>query len=111
MDATPADGTADLRGGHPMSETPETPVQQIEVKASGAGDSGSPGGSSREDFLDKAKEKLDRAFEEAREELTELVDEAKEELAEIREKAPGWVKDARRKVADFLEPDPTPKQE
>ena len=92
-----------------MTDDPETPFQEIEVKTSEP--SGSGGDSSGKEFLDRAKEKLDRAFEEAREELTELVDEAKEEFGEIREKAPGWVKDARRKVADFLEPDPDPKKE
>lgn len=86
-----------------MMEDPQIPIQKIEVRSS---EPGGAGGSSREEFLDRAKAKLDRAFEEAKEELTELVDEAKEEFGEIREKAPGWVRDARRKVADFLEPEP-----
>jgi F0F1-type ATP synthase membrane subunit b/b' len=88
-----------------MVDDPETPIQEIEVKAD------EPGESSGQEFLDRAKEKLDQAFEEAKQELTELVEEAKEEFGEIREKAPGWVKDARRKVADFLEPEPDPKKE
>ena len=92
-----------------MMDDPETPIQEVEVKASEP--AGSDCGSSSQEFLDRAKEKLDRAFEEAREELTELVEEAKEEFGEIREKAPGWVKDARRKVADFLEPEADPKKE
>ena len=92
-----------------MIDDPETPIQEIEVKAEEP--AGSESGASGQEFLDRAKEKLDRAFEEAREELTELVEEAKEEFEEIRAKAPGWVKDARRKVADFLEPDPDPKKE
>ncbi len=37
--------------------------------------------------------------------LAEFADEAREEFQELKEKAPEWVKDARRKVADFLEPD------
>lgn len=92
-----------------MMDDPETPIQEIEVQAGGP--AGSDGGASGQEFLDRAKEKLDRAFEEAREELTELVEEAKEEFEEIREKAPGWVRDARRKVADFLEPEADPKKE
>lgn len=92
-----------------MMDDPETPIQKIEVKASEPGDSDC--GSSGQEFLDRAKEKLDKAFEEAKGELTELVTEAKEEFGEIREKAPGWVKDARRKVADFLEPEADPKKE
>jgi hypothetical protein len=91
-----------------MTDNPEIPIQQIEVKT---GEPGGTGGSSRDEFIDRAKAKVERALEEAREELTELVDEAKEELGELREKAPGWVKDARRKVADFLEPEPDQKPE
>lgn len=92
-----------------MRDDPETPIQEVEV---GSGESaGSERDAGGQEFLDRAKEKLDRAFEEAREELTEMVEEAREEFQEIRDKAPGWVRDARRKVADFLEPDPEPKQE
>jgi ElaB/YqjD/DUF883 family membrane-anchored ribosome-binding protein len=91
-----------------MLDDPQDGIQKIEVSS---GEPDSTGGSSQREFLDHAKEKLDRALEEAKAELTELVDEAKEELEEIREKAPGWVKDARRKVADFLEPDEVPKKE
>jgi ElaB/YqjD/DUF883 family membrane-anchored ribosome-binding protein len=91
-----------------MLDDPQDPIQHIEVAS---GEPGAGGGSSQREFLDRAKEKLDKALEDAKEELTELVDEAKEELEELREKAPGWVKDARRKVADFLEPDEAPKKE
>ena len=91
-----------------MSDDPEIPVQEIEVKT---GEPDSSGCAPGQEFLDRAKEKLDQALEEAKAELTELVDDAREEFGEIREKAPGWVKDARRKVADFLEPEPPPKGE
>lgn len=91
-----------------MHDEPEIPIQEIEVKT---GDPGSGGSAPGQDFLNRAKEKLDQALEEAKAELTELVDEAKEEFEEIREKAPGWVQDARRKVADFLEPEAPPKGE
>lgn len=90
-----------------MMEDPQDPIVEIEVKT---GEPEASGGSSGQEMLDRAKEKLDRALQEAKEELTELVEEAKEELGELREKAPGWVKDARRKVADFLEPDQPPKE-
>lgn len=91
-----------------MSDDPEIPIQEVEVKT---GEPDHDGGGSRQDFLDRAKEKLDQALEEAKAELTELVDEAKEEFEELRERAPGWVQDARRKVADFLEPEAPPKEE
>jgi hypothetical protein len=91
-----------------MHDDPDTPIQEIEVPA---GEGGGPDGAPQPEFFDRAKERFDRAVEEAKQELTELVEEAKEEFDEIREKAPGWVQDARRKVADFLEPEPEQKEE
>jgi TRAP-type C4-dicarboxylate transport system substrate-binding protein len=91
-----------------MRDDPDAPIQEVEVQAGKGG--GSEGGAQPE-FFDQAKERLDRAVEEAKQELTELVEEAREEFVEIRDKAPGWVQEARRKVADFLEPEPDPKEE
>ena len=68
-------------------------------------------GSEPKEFVDRARERLDRAIDEAREELKELADEAREEFDELKEKAPEWIRDARHKVADFLEEFPPRKPE
>ncbi len=80
--------------------------QEIELSVNREPD---PAANRKGEIFDRARAKIERALEEAREELGELAEDAREEFDELREKAPGWINDARRKVADFLEPDPKDK--
>lgn len=62
----------------------------------------------KDEFLAKAKERMDHAIAEAKEELQEFREEATEELGELREKAKEGFQGARERVAEMLDKDCDP---